>query len=466
MNVRARFFGAAGSVTGSRHYLEIDNFKLLVDCGLFQGLKELRLLNWEQFPVDPSSIDAVVITHAHIDHTGYLPKLVKEGFEGPIYCTEATKELMKILLLDSAKLQEEEARWAKKKGYSRHEDPKALYHTEDAEKVFPLIRTTTYDGELNIHPKVAVKFRNAGHILGAASVELTLHGNQQKKKIVFSGDLGRSEDPMLFPPEPVHDADILFVESTYGDRDNPINHPMDEFAEIINRAIDREGCLLIPAFSVGRTQLLMYYMKTLIEKELIPDLPVYFDSPMAINVTQLHKQYFDYHKLDDFDLTNHHSVFDFKNIQYRRSQEESIQLNYIKKNAIIISASGMCTGGRIIHHLYNRLQNENDTVLFVGYQAEGTRGRRILDGEEKVKMFGYEIPVVCHVEKIEGLSAHADRTELLNWLKNFKDHPKNTFVIHGELNTSKAFAKTIKQDFSWNVTVPEYKETVELFRGI
>ena len=199
----------------------------------------------------------------------------------------------------------------------------------------------------------------------------------------------------IIPPEPVFEADILFVESTYGDRDNPINHPMDEFAEIINRALERQGCLLIPAFSVGRTQLLMYYMKTLIEKGAIPDIPVYVDSPMAISVTQLHKQFFDYHKLDDFDLTNHHSVFDFKNINYKRSQEESIQLNFIKKDAIIISASGMCTGGRIIHHLYNRLQNENDTVLFVGYQAEGTRGRKILDGEDKVKIFGYEIPVVC-----------------------------------------------------------------------
>lgn len=466
MNVRAKFLGAAGSVTGSRHYLEIDNFKVLVDCGLFQGLKELRLLNWEPFPVDPSEIDAVVISHAHIDHTGYLPKLVKEGFNGPIYCTEATMELMKILLLDSAKLQEEEVRWARKKGFSKHDDPKALYDTDDAEKVFPLIRITGYDGELNIHPKVAVKFRNAGHILGASTVELTILGDQQTKKIVFSGDLGRSEDPMLYPPEPVFDGDILFIESTYGDRDNPISHPMDEFAEIINRALEREGCLLIPAFSVGRTQLLMYYMKTLIENGAIPDIPVYVDSPMAISVTELHKKFFDYHKLNDFDLTNHHSVFDFENIQYKRIQEESIELNFIKKDAIIISASGMCTGGRIIHHLYNRLQNENDTLLFVGYQAEGTRGRKVLDGEEKVKMFGYEIPVVCHVEKIEGLSAHADRSELLAWLTHFQKHPKNTFVIHGEQHTSAAFAKTIKHDFGWNVTVPKYLETIELFRGI
>lgn len=466
MNIRARFLGAAGSVTGSRHLLEIDNFKLLIDCGLFQGLKELRLKNWDPFPIDPATIDAIIITHAHIDHTGYLPKLVKEGFEGPIYCTHATMELIKILLLDSAKLQEEEASWARKKGYSRHAKPLALYGPDDVEKVFPLIRVTDYEGELNIHPTVAVKFRNAGHILGASTVELTIQGDTQTKKIVFSGDLGRYEDPMLYPPETVPQADILFVESTYGDRDNPINHPLEAFSQIINRAIDRQGCLLIPAFSVGRTQLLMYYMKTLIEKGKIPDIPVYVDSPMAISVTQLHKDFFDYHKLDDFDLNNHHAVFDFKNIQYRRSQEESIQLNYIKKDAIIISASGMCTGGRILHHLYNRLQNENDTLLFVGYQAEGTRGRRILDGEEHVKMFGNEVSVRCHVEKIEGLSAHADRSELLRWLAGFKDSPKNTFIVHGEPKSSKSFADAIRQDFNWNVTVPEYLQGIELFKGI
>jgi len=466
MNVRAKFLGAAGSVTGSRHFLEIGEFNVLIDCGLFQGLKELRLLNWEEFPVNPEEIDAVIVTHAHIDHTGYLPKLVKEGYNGPIYCTEATMELIKILLMDSAKLQEEEAKWAKKKGYSKHEDPQPLYKSEDVEKVFPLIKTASYGSELSIHSKVAVKFRNSGHILGAATVELTIHGDHQKKRIVFSGDLGRYEDPMLYPPEPVTDADILFVESTYGDRENPINHPMDEFAAVINRAMERGGCLLIPAFSVGRTQLLMYYMKSLIESGAIPNVPVYMDSPMAYSVTKLHKQFFDYHKLNDFDLGDQHSVFDYSNFEYKRSQEESVQLNYIKKDAIIISASGMCVGGRIIHHLYNRLQNENDTLLFVGYQAEGTRGRRILDGEEKVKMFGYEIPVNCHVEKIEGLSAHADRTELLTWLENFEGHPKNTFIVHGEKQSSEHFANTVRSRFHWNVHVPKYKETAELFRGI
>jgi metallo-beta-lactamase family protein len=466
MNVRARFLGAAGSVTGSRHYLEIDDFRVLVDCGLFQGLKELRLLNWEKFQVNPEEIDAIVVTHAHIDHTGYLPKLVKEGYNGPIYCTEATMELIKILLLDSAKLQEEEAKWAKKKGYSRHEDPQPLYKTEDVESVFPLIKIASFGSELSIHPKVAVKFRNAGHILGAASVELTIQGDQQKKKIVFSGDLGRYEDPMLFAPEPVYDTDILFVESTYGDRDNPINNPIDEFAEVINRAIEREGCLLIPAFSVGRTQLLMYYMKTLIESGKIPRIPVYMDSPMAYSVTKLHKKFVDYHKLNGFDSDDQHSVFDFENFHYKRSQEESIELNYKKKDAIIISASGMCTGGRIVHHLYNRLQNERDTLLFVGYQAEGTRGRRILDGEPNIKMFGYEVPIACHIEQIDGLSAHADRAELLRWLQNFRHHPKNTFVVHGEKQSSEHFAQTIRDKFQWNAKVPDYKESIELFRGI
>jgi len=466
MNVRAKFLGADGSVTGSRHLLEIDNFRVLIDCGMFQGLKELRLLNWEPFPIDPKSIDAIVITHAHIDHTGYLPRLVKEGYEGPIYCTEATMELMKILLLDAAKLQEEEARWAKKKGYSKHEDPKPLYDEEDAMSVFPMLKPTAYEHELSIHPNVAIQYRNAGHILGAATVEMTIHGNQQVKKIVFSGDLGRYEDPMLYAPEPVPNADILYIESTYGDRDNPINNPMDEFANVVNQALGREGCLLIPAFSVGRTQLLMYYLKTLIESKAIPDVPVYIDSPMAISATALHKQFSKYHKLHEFNGSEHHDVFDFPNFQYRRSQEDSVQLNFIKRDAIIISASGMCTGGRILHHLYNRLQNKNDTVLFVGYQSEGTRGRRILDGEETVKMFGYDIPVVCQVEKIEGLSAHADKGELLRWAENFEDKPKLTFVVHGELKSSSAFAETLHQNYGWNVHVPQYKESVELFKGI
>ena len=466
MQIRVKFLGASGTVTGSRFLLEIDDFRLLVDCGLFQGIKELRLLNWEPFPIDPAGIDAVLLTHAHIDHTGYLPKLVREGYNGPVYCTAATEDLMHIMLLDAAKLQEEEADWARKKGYSRHDNPQPLYRTEDAERVFPLIKSFNYRSEFNIHPAVSVRYLNAGHILGAASAELTVVGDSQTKKIVFSGDVGRFEDPMLFSPEAPPEADILFVESTYGAKLNPMDHPQEELAAIINRAFERGGCLLIPAFSVGRTQLLMYYVRELIEKGSIPDCPVYVDSPMAISVTALHKKYTGLHRLSEFDLDHQHSVFDYRNIHYKRSQEESIELNYIRKGAIIISASGMCTGGRILHHLYNRLQRVEDTLLFVGYQAEGTRGRRILDGEPTVKMFGYEIPVKCSIEKIEGLSAHADQEELMRWLGNFDEAPKMTFMVHGERPVSEHFAGLVHREMGWNTKVPEIGEAVELFRGI
>ncbi|MCC5932501.1 MAG: MBL fold metallo-hydrolase [Cyclobacteriaceae bacterium] len=466
MNVRVRFFGAAGTVTGSKFLLEIDDFNILVDCGLFQGLKELRLLNWEPFPVDPAGIHAVVLTHAHIDHTGYLPRLVKEGFSGPIYCTEPSYELLKILLLDSAKLQEEEANFARKKGYSKHENPQPLYNTIDVQSVFPLVKPLSFHENFKINERVHLNFLHAGHILGAAIAELTIQGMYQEKKIVFSGDLGRYNDPILYPPEHAKTADILFVESTYGDKKNPMTHPMEAFADLINRSVKREGCLLIPAFSVGRTQLLIYYMKELIESKQVPDIPVYIDSPMAISVTDLYKRFFDEHKLEEADLHNHHAVFDYKNIHYKHAQEESMELNYIKKNAIIISASGMCTGGRIMHHLYNRLQRSNDTLLFVGYQAEGTRGRRIADGEKTIKMFGLDVPVECHVEKMDGLSAHADVDELFTWLSGFEESPKMTFCVHGEKAVATRFAERINADLGWNARVPEMNESVDLFRGI
>ncbi len=466
MNVRIKFLGGAGTVTGSKYILEIDDFKLMIDCGLFQGVKELRLKNWEPFPVNAEEINAIVLTHAHIDHTGYLPRLVKEGFSGPIYCNDATEDLVKILLLDSAKLQEEEAAFAKKKGYSKHENPQPLYGIKDAENVFPLIRSIDYYQEITIKDNVLVKFKNAGHILGASIVEVKVLGENQHKKIVFSGDLGRYNDPMLYPPTPVEHTDVLLVESTYGNRENPMGDLSLQLAEIVNRAMDRGGCMLIPAFSVGRTQLMLYYLKKLIQNGSIPDVPVYLDSPMAISATNLHKRHFEYHKLDEFDLDNNHAVFDFKNFHYKSSQDDSMQINNLKNNAIIISASGMCTGGRIMHHLYNRLKNENDTVLFVGYQAEGTRGRRILDGEPTVKIFGYDIEVKCHIERIEGLSAHADKAELLTWLDQFNDSPKITFIIHGEENSSREFADTIVENYGWNVTVPSFNESHELFRGI
>lgn len=467
MNVRIKFLGAARTVSGSRYLLEIDDHKVLIDCGLFQGLKELRLQNWDYFPVHPEDIDTVILTHAHIDHVGYLPKLVKEGFKGVIHCTEPTEDLVKILLLDSAKLQEEEALFAKKKGYSKHTDPQPLYDTQDAEAVFPLLRSVPYKEPLKLNEHIKVRFHNAGHILGASSVEVILNGNSQEKRLLFSGDIGRMDDPILYSPTLFEQADVVFIESTYGDRSNPQGNHKSELSQAINRALHIGGCLLIPAFAVGRTQLMLYFMKELIEEHLIPDVPVYIDSPMAFSVTELYKKYIQYHKLKEHHLgMNDNAVFDFKNIHYRQSQAQSIEINDIRTRAIVISSSGMCTGGRILHHLYNRLQRPLDTVLFVGYQAEGTRGRRILDGEPTIKIFGQEIPVKCSVNKLEGFSAHADREELVHWLSGFRSSPKQVFVVHGESQVAERFALTIKEQYNWNVTVPAYLETSELFRGI
>ncbi len=466
MNVRLKFLGAAQTVTGSRYLLEADNFKILVDCGLFQGLKDLRLKNWEEFPVDPKTINAVVITHAHIDHTGYLPKLFKEGFKGPVYCTTATRDLMEILLLDSAKLQEEEADWAYKKGYSKHSKPMPLYTVEDVNSILGNLKGYSYNQTISIGKNVSIRYYDAGHILGSAITEVLIKGNKMRKSVVFSGDIGRYNKPILRNPTSLKKADILLVESTYGNRDNPSGNAKEKLAEIINTALARKGCLMIPAFSVGRTQLLIYYIKLLMTEKAIPNVPIFIDSPMSINVTAIYKRHTTYHKLRKSLDGKSDSIFDFPNLHYYRSQSESIAINNIKSNAIIISSSGMCNGGRILHHLYNRLERENDTILIVGYQAEGTRGRRILEGEKKIRIFGEEKELKCQVVHINALSAHADRSELMRWLSNFKVAPKNTFITHGETEVANAFAQNINQTFGWNVTLPNMMETFELFKGI
>ncbi len=466
MNVRVKFLGAAQTVTGSKFLFEIDNFTLLVDCGLFQGLKEYRLRNWDEFPHDIASIDAVILTHAHIDHSGYLPRLVKNGFSGPIYCTSATAGLLEIMLLDAAKLQEEEAEFARKKGYSKHKSPEPLFTTENALEVLSLLHTENYNHHVQIDSKVSIQFQDAGHILGSAIVELLIKGTNQNKKITLSGDLGRYNQPILNPPSAIATTDILFVESTYGGRDNNGLNALDTFEAKINQGLGRNGCILIPSFAVGRTQLLLYYLQKLQSEDRIPKVPIYIDSPMAISTTELYSRYPDYHTLshDEFEGKG---IFDHPSIKYYRSQESSINLNDVISNAIIISASGMCTGGRILHHLYHRLGRKNDTLLFVGYQALGTRGRRILDGEPTSRIFGIDVKIKCHVDVINGLSAHADMSELHTWLDNFSDSPKMTFVVHGETANSLALAHHLRMTKGWdNVYLPNYLESFELFRGI
>lgn len=465
MDVVIKFLGAAESVTGSKYLLTIGNFRVLFDCGLFQGLKPLRLRNRDEFPIDPASIDAVVISHAHIDHTGYLPKLVREGFSGPIYCTPPTASLMEILLLDSAKLQEEEANFAKKRGYSKHADPKPLYTVEDARSVFPLFHVYGYDKPLQIHPNVEITYRDAGHLLGSAITEMVVKGDRQTKKIVFSGDIGRTHQDILRKPASIAQADVLLIESTYGTKENPVFDPSDELARIVNETFARNGVLVIPAFAVGRTQGLLYYLRKLMKEDRIPDVPVYVDSPMAISSTYLFYKYPQYHKIDDVQEEFTRDI-ETNMLVFVKTPEHSKSLNEVRSKAIIISANGMMTGGRIVHHMYHRLKNKQDTFLIAGFQAEGTRGRDLLDGKKEIKMFGEFVPVNCKIEFISSMSGHADRTELFEWMGQFQDHPKMTFCVHGEGEGLHTYAKDIHEKFGWKTIVPKYLESFELFRGI
>ncbi|HMQ00266.1 MAG TPA: MBL fold metallo-hydrolase [Cyclobacteriaceae bacterium] len=466
MDVRLKFLGAAGTVTGSKYLLQIDQYNFLIDCGLFQGSKELRLRNWDKPAFDVEKIDAVILTHAHIDHSGYLPRLAKNGYTNNIHCTRPTADLLKILLLDSAKLQEEEANYARKKGYSKHADPKPLYTTDDAEDVMPLLKKHEFYKSFELAPGVEVKFYYAGHILGAASVEISIQGKSQSKKILFSGDIGRYDHPVLYDPFKVTEADVVLVESTYGNQTCDKDHIEDELADVVNKATGK-GVLLIPAFSLGRTQSIIYHLNQLRLKKKIDHVNVYIDSPMAISVTDLYKYHEQFHKLKDNDLSDpKHPVFDSKNIHYCRTQEESRSLNDIQKGAIIISASGMCTGGRILHHLFHRIKNPENTVLFVGFQAAGTRGRRILEKESTIRIFGIDVPLSCEVKEIKGMSAHADKSELMRWMSSIKDSPKQIFVVHGETESSQALAQSIQDELKWNALVPQYLESFQLFEHI
>ncbi len=461
-----KFLGGAKTVTGSKYLIEIDDeFRFMFDCGLFQGLKELRLRNWNKLPVNSSTINAVIISHAHIDHTGYLPRLCKDGFAGSVYCTPSTGDLMEIMLLDSAKLQEEEAEYAKRKGFSKHPEPKPLYTEDDARKVFQLMKRIRYKKRFSIHPRIEVEYHDAGHLLGSAITEIFIRGDHQTKKLVFSGDLGRYGHEFLHDPAAIADADILFVESTYGNRENDAVNLDNAISKIINETFDKNGIVLVPAFAVGRTQTFLYRLRQLMEKNLIPDVPVYIDSPMAISASALYARYPECHKMN-FDADDLTKALETRTVVFCRSKEQSIQLNSLKKNAIIISASGMMTGGRILHHLYNRLPSRQDTLLIIGYQAAGTRGRKILDGDKYIRIFGTDVPVRCRAEYISGLSGHADKSELLRWLGGFRKKPKYAFTVHGENDSMIEFSENIRRQFGWNVVVPEYLESFELFDGI
>ncbi len=457
------FFGAAGTVTGSRHMLETHGKRILIDCGLFQGRKEMRLKNWDTFPISPITFDEIILTHAHIDHTGYLPKFVKDGFSGTINCTDATADLLRILLPDTGHLMSEEARYANKKGSSKHKPAKPLFDEEDAQAVFPLVKPVPYGRHFYPAEGLRAKFRNVGHILGASYVDLKTKSGDGYSKILFSGDLGRPHDSILRAPAQPYNVDYLVMESTYGDRLHNKYDPREDFVRILNESFERGGVVVIPAFSVGRTQTLLYMLRELEEEGLIPSVPVYVDSPMALKALDVHKNH-----VADLNIAARKQkilgthLFKPKQTQHCRKVDQSKAINRIKDRAIIISASGMATGGRILHHLKERLPNPNNTILFVGYQAEGTRGRKLMDGAEELRMFGDDIPVNAKIEYIPGFSGHADYGEMLAWMMGFNQKPKKVFLVHGEDDVRHAWAKHIREKLNWDVVVPEEGESFDL----
>ncbi|HJX30814.1 MAG TPA: MBL fold metallo-hydrolase [Thermodesulfobacteriota bacterium] len=457
------FLGANGTVTGSRFLLDSEKIKLLIDCGLFQGLKQDRLKNWEPFPIPPAEIDRVLLTHAHLDHTGYLPRFVKQGFTGKVYCTWSTFDLCRIMLRDSGHLQEEDAYWANKKKFSKHEPALPLYTVKDAENSLKSFDPVFYGQDFFVTDSLRVKFRDAGHILGSAFVDIKNTSNQRVRKILFSGDIGRPSRPILRDPVQVFEVDYLVLESTYGDRLHDSKPPEEELARVINESVKRGGSLVIPSFAVGRTQELLYCIRELEEQGKIPSLPVYVDSPMAIDATIVfEKRKADYDMESKvLELEGKH-VLKTRQIKFCRSTEESKQLDALKNPGIIISASGMVEGGRILHHLAHRLPHPQNTVLFIGFQAAGTRGRTILEGKPTVKIHGQQIPIRAKIENISGFSAHADYNETLAWLMGFNRPPLKTFIVHGEPEAAQSLAEKITTLFGWDVIIPKFKESFEI----
>jgi len=457
------FYGATGTVTGSRYLLEVNDQRVLVDCGLFQGPKKNRLKNWDPFPVPPESIDKVLLTHAHIDHTGYLPRFCRYDFKGKIHSTHATADLCEIMLRDSAHLQEEDARWANKKGYSKHSPALPLYTIENAEKTLQFFAPVNYGEHLEIDQTTRVKFKDAGHILGSSFIDIKSEKNGRSRKIMFSGDFGRPDRPVLRDPVQVFDVDYLVLESTYGNRLHEDVDPAEELVNIVNESVDRGGVLVVPSFAVGRTQTLLYVLRELEEDGKIPELPVFIDSPMAINATDIFRDHIaEINLASRVQTLKGTQIFHPKRLKVCRSREESIAINKKRDPAIIISASGMATGGRILHHLRERLPDPKNTILFIGYQAEGTRGRLLLEGADKIKMHGKHIPVNAQIANIFGFSGHADYDEILAYLMGFNRAPERVFITHGEPEASASLGEKIRSEFGWDVVIPELGQSFDL----
>jgi metallo-beta-lactamase family protein len=462
MTLALSFHGGAGTVTGSRFLVETGNTRFLVDAGLFQGLKRLREQNWEKLRFDPPSVDFLLLTHAHIDHIGFLPRLVREGFRGPVRTTGASLDLARLLLMDSAKLQEEDAEFANRKGFSKHRPALPLYTTEDAERAIGLIEPLDYGEWIEPSAGVRAVFRNSGHILGAAMIEVRLRTNRGDMTVVFSGDVGRYSVPLHSDPDPLPACDTLLIEATYGDRAHdprPMGH---QLRDAILGTIDRRGTVLIPSFAVGRAQLVTLLLRQLIHAGELPEIPIHVDSPMAVDATRIYNQHAKDASLDPAGEPDGFGSLVPRNVQFHRSVEESKKLNELPGPRIIISASGMLTSGRVLHHLKRLLPDERNLIVLVGFQAAGTRGRAMMDGARTVRVHGEDVPVRARFEPIGGLSAHADQSELLRWVRSQPQPPRTIFVTHAEEKAASAFAQLLQAELGVRVVEPRQGERIVL----
>jgi metallo-beta-lactamase family protein len=454
------FLGAARTVTGSKYLLEHGDTRILVDCGLFQGLKTLRERNWAPLPVPASSIDVVALTHAHLDHTGYLPRLVAQGFKGRAFCTPATQDLCRLVLPDAGRIQEEDAKAANRHGYSKHEPALPLFTEVDAFRALERLQPVGFDRPMPIAPGVEITFRPMGHLLGSAAIVMRVDG----KTITFGGDLGRYDRPVLLDPEPIAQTDVLLVESTYGDRRHDPNDNGRRFGEIVRETIARNGKVIIPAFAIGRVEEILYWLKQLEEEGAIPKVPVFLDSPMAVEALRYYSQRVN--ELDEELRPAGRPVASFATSRFQTvsSPQQSAELTASRTPAIVISSSGMATGGRVLYHLQRALPDARNTVLFVGYQSPGTRGRTLVEGADEVKIHGAFVPVLAKVAKIDSMSAHADSGEILRWLRGFERPPSRTFIVHGEPPAQAALQASIATELGagWDTYAPDYLESVEI----
>ncbi len=454
------FLGAARTVTGSKHLLDTGSSQVLVDAGLFQGLKELRLRNWADLPIRASHLDAIVLTHAHLDHVGYLPRLISQGFAGRVFCTPGTKDLARLVLLDSAKIQEEDAKYANEKGFSKHDPARPLYTVDDATRALTQLQPVGYQRPVPVARGIEIEFVPVGHLLGAAAVVMTLA--ESGKRLVFGGDLGRYDRPVLRDPEPIAEADVLLVESTYGNRRHEADDNGDQLARIISETAARGGRVVIPSFAIGRVEEILFWIKKLEDEHKVPPLPVFLDSPMALSALALYAERTG--ELDPEFSENGGKLTGFITERFTAvtSSQQSAELTRSRQPSIIVSSSGMATGGRVLHHLRATLPDERNTVLFVGFQAAGTRGRQLVDGARHVKMHGRLLDVKARIERIDSMSAHADADEMMRWLGGFTTAPKLTYLVHGEPPAQEALQNRIRAELGWTTHIPAHEERVEI----